>query len=150
MTICIRSMHTILLKVPNLEGLKRVVSLINGYMRSPKIGALYQLIDCLNRQDPTANLPKQPLDTSPVESNAWLAGFLDSDGCFAIRTTEKGQTTPRRVSCSCEIEQREIEPSLNSGNIFVMQHIATFFLTTERVKVKKGCLNLSGEDCQRS
>lgn len=30
-------------------------------------------------------IDKLPLDTSPLSSNAWLAGFIDADGHFAIK-----------------------------------------------------------------
>jgi hypothetical protein len=60
-----------------------IVNCINGKFRTPKINALHKLIDFLNEKGD--NIIKLPLDNSPLESNAWLAGFIDSDGSFSIK-----------------------------------------------------------------
>jgi hypothetical protein len=63
-----------------------VVSLINGYMRTPKIFALYKLINWLNeRLD--IHLDKKEVDSSYINSNSWLSGFIDADGHFFVITT---------------------------------------------------------------
>ena len=41
------------------------------------------MIDFLNAKGD--NIIKLTLDTSPLNSNAWLAGFIDADGHFAIK-----------------------------------------------------------------
>ncbi len=41
------------------------------------------MIDYLNAKG--ANIVKLPLDTSPLNSNAWLAGFIDANGSFSIK-----------------------------------------------------------------
>ena len=57
--------------------------LLNGNMRTPKIEALYRLIDWLNaKSNSDFNLPKLGLDESSLDSNSWLAGFIESDGNF--------------------------------------------------------------------
>lgn len=54
--------------ISNLKGLIKVVKLINGYMRTPKIVQLYKLIDWLSTKgilkNPTT-LVKLPLDNTP-------------------------------------------------------------------------------------
>ena len=60
-----------------------IVNCINGKFRTPKINALHKLIDFLNEKGD--NIVKFPLDNSPIDSNAWLAGFIDSDGSFSIK-----------------------------------------------------------------
>lgn len=55
-------------------------------MRTPKINALYRLIDWLNiRFD--LDIDKKDKDISNIDSNSWLAGFIDADGHFSVRTT---------------------------------------------------------------
>lgn len=60
-----------------------IVNCINGKFRTPKYDTLCKLIDFLNEKGD--NIQILPLDTSPLDSNAWLAGFIDSDGCFGIK-----------------------------------------------------------------
>ena len=38
-------------------------------------------------QDTT--IPKLPLNTDPIESNAWLAGFIEGEGCFQVRASPR-------------------------------------------------------------
>lgn len=50
-------------------------------MRTPKIKGLYKLIDYLNNKG--YNIDKYSLDSSALNSNAWLAGFIEADGHFS-------------------------------------------------------------------
>lgn len=47
------------------------------------MNSLYEMIDFLNAKGD--NIIKLPIDSSPLSSNAWLAGFIDADGHFAIK-----------------------------------------------------------------
>jgi hypothetical protein len=78
-----------------------VLELINGKMRTPKVAALHRLITFLNLNR-DYNFPLLPVDTSPLESNAWFAGFAEADGSFYIRTTE----TPLKIAPQFVLEQR--------------------------------------------
>lgn len=73
-------------RITNAEAVIRVINLVNGKFRIPKIEALYKAIYNLNIWR-NANLSKLPLDTITLDSNAWLAGFIDSDGHFSIKLT---------------------------------------------------------------
>lgn len=103
------------LMITNIDGLFKVVDLINGKLRSPKIHQFTKLVDWLNNKTgrDTAVLP---LDTTPLDSNGWLAGFIDTDGGFKIRITEPsinpetGQLTKARIACHFRIEQRRFYP----------------------------------------
>jgi len=62
-----------------------MANLINGHMRTPKIEALGRLINFLQTYYSHLPIkPLKPLDTSPLESNAWLSGMWDADGGFKI------------------------------------------------------------------
>ncbi|PVV01616.1 hypothetical protein BB560_003960, partial [Smittium megazygosporum] len=115
------------LTINNLEGWIKIVELINGYMRTPKINALYNLIDCIN-SNYGKNIKKLSKDNSPLISNAWLSGFIDGDGSFSIRLTEKGKY-PRKVECKFEIEQRQKDIS-GFSMLEVLETLAEFLLTT--------------------
>jgi len=54
--------------VQDIESVTKIVKLINGKFRTPKINALHKIIDFLNVKG--ANIEKLPLDTSPLNNNA--------------------------------------------------------------------------------
>ena len=62
------------LVVSPVVGLKKIVSLINGELRTPKIYQLYNLIDWLNLNH-KANITKLPLNKSSLGDDSWLSGF---------------------------------------------------------------------------
>jgi len=66
----------------DVKSLQAIAVLLNGKMRTPKIEALYRLIDWLNARSPSSQLTKLGLDTSPLGNNPWLSGFIESDGNF--------------------------------------------------------------------
>lgn len=113
-----------------------IVNCINGKLRTPKINAFHKLIDFFNqKQKAFDNIIKLPLDNSPINSNAWLTGFIDSDGCFSIKgfSSEKLRTylgfqfyLPQRVN---DVSGESLEK--------VMQNIADFLNTKLRIRTFK-------------
>lgn len=94
------------------ESILLIVSLINGKMRTPKIEALYRLIDWLK----DSSIKGLPLNTEPLDSNAWLAGFIEGDGHFYVRVT--GANKKRNygvVECRFELTQAQKTPIRYSG-----------------------------------
>jgi len=65
-----------------------MVNLLNGYLRTPKIIKFNQLINWLNKNY-NYNIPIYSPNISNLNENGWLAGFIDADGGFKIRYTEK-------------------------------------------------------------
>ena len=55
-------------------------------MRTSKINALFKLIDWLNNRF-DIKIERLGLDNSFIGSNNWLAGLIDADGHFSVRTT---------------------------------------------------------------
>ena len=93
-----------ILTINNRKGLFRMISILNGNMRSPKWHALSDLITWLNNKDSLTNLEPVtllPMDTSPLISNSWLAGFIDADASFQVRTSLSSKQP--RLGCSLEI-----------------------------------------------
>ena len=111
------------LSINNLPGVVKVIELINGKMRSPKIAALHRLITWFNLNR-DYNFPLLPVDRSPLESNAWFAGFAEADGSFYIRTTE----TPLRIAPQFVLEQRYESPD-NGIYQEIMEALAHFLLS---------------------
>lgn len=92
--------------INNLEGLIKVVGLTNGLFRTPKIMDFHNLMTYLNRKVPTLNMELMPLDTSLLTSNAWLAGFIEADGGFQVRTSLSSGR--KRLGLSFELSQAQI------------------------------------------
>ena len=107
-------------------GLKKVVSLINGELRTPKIHQLYKLIDWLNKNH-NANIVKLPLNKDNLENNSWLSGFIDSDGSFSVQHTKvENNAKKRKISCRLRIEQRLLDPISGDSYVYVLTDIAKF------------------------
>ena len=113
------------LVVSSIAGLKVIVELINGKLRTPKIDQLHKLIDWLN-QNHNTNIPKLPLNKSDLNSDNWLAGFIDSDGSFSVQYTKKENALKRKISCRLRIEQRMFYPITNESYAEILTVITKF------------------------
>lgn len=69
--------------IRDIKSVTNIINLINGKLRTPKINGLYKMIDFLSLKG--IYIEKLPKDKSNLSSNAWLAGFIDADGHFAIK-----------------------------------------------------------------
>lgn len=88
--------------INNFDGLITMVDIINGYFRTPKIVMFNRLIDFLNQKFPSLLISKKDIDTSKLDSNAWLSGFLDADGYFGVVIHNK------HPSCLFELVQSSV------------------------------------------
>lgn len=70
------------------KELVNMINLLNGYLRTPKIIKFNELIVWLNVKY-NYNIPIHSPDTSDLNENGWLAGFIDADGGFKVRYSEK-------------------------------------------------------------
>ena len=127
--------------IKDLNSVVNVVNSINGKLRTPKILRLHKMIDFLNLYYGT-NISKLPLDNSSLSVNAWLAGFIDSDGSFAI----KGFTgNPRTyIAIQFYLAQRKFDLSGISMEE-IMQRISNFLdckLSSRIFKLNKKELDL--------
>lgn len=99
----------VLWQIQKTEDVLKIVNIINGYMRTPKIEALHRAINWFN-DFYNCNINCLGLDLSPIDSNAWLAGFTDGDGNFSITLTDrkkKGNITSKRVQTFFRLEIRQ-------------------------------------------
>jgi len=119
----VKGKQAYVLTINNIMGLIQVISLINGKMRTPKIDSLLSLIDWLNIKNESLDILKLELDNSEIESNAWLAGFVDADGHFSVRASIK------KVECKIEICQRQVDKGGQSTLPF-LERIAKLFKTS--------------------
>jgi hypothetical protein len=99
----------VLWSIQNSEDVIKIIHIINGYMRTPKIEALHRAIAWYN-DNMNTDIKPLDLDLSPIDSNSWLAGFTDGDGNFSITLTDrkkKGVVTSKRVQAFFRIELRQ-------------------------------------------
>jgi hypothetical protein len=94
-------------------------------MRTPKIHALYKLVDWLNIRF-NLKIEKKLKDISNINSNSWLAGFIDADGHFSVRTTTIYNYP--KIECKFEISQRQFDHN-NMNNWEFLSLIADLLIT---------------------
>lgn len=118
-----KGLNAYIYTVNNFEGLMLLISILNGNMKTNKIFALHRLIDWYNQYKDTS-IVKKGLNTEPIISNAWLSGFIESDGHFSLRTTESGKYP--KIECKFELSQRQKDHN-NKDNLFYLDEIALNF-----------------------
>jgi len=121
-----RGANAYVLSFSSKECIIFIVSLINGKMRTPKINALYGLIDWINNKKSNSIIHKLPQNSEPLGSNSWLSGFIEGDAHFSVRATfpNKKINYPK-VECRIELVQRQIYHN-GLSNYNFMADIATF------------------------
>ena len=129
-----------MLTINNFEGLILIANLINGYMRTPKINALYKLIDWLNNRF-DLDIEKKGKDISNIDSNSWLAGFIDADGLFSVRTTTVSKYP--KIECKFELGIFCLDDALDiEASKSLIKNIGTFLeiadYSFKQVKKSKG------------
>lgn len=135
-----RQNNACVLVVSSIIGLKKVVSLLNGKLRTPKIHLLHYLIDWLNKNE-RANIMKLPLKDKPLSEDSWLSGFIDSKGSFSVQYTEVENVAKKKISCRLRIEQRKLDPITNNSYLKVLTDISNFFYCTLLTREQKSTGN---------
>lgn len=123
--------------VSSVKGLRKIMNMINGKMRTPKIYKVGLLIDWLNKNHKHGccreiNFYQQ--DNSDLAENHWLAGFIDGDGSFGIRNTLATKDSKKRISCKFRLEQRMHDPVTNQSYEEILTAIANFLCTKLSIK----------------
>lgn len=141
----------VLWQIQDIVSVFRIVTLINGYMRTPKIEALHRTIKWLNNYIKINQESKlllmskkklilseiypleiKPLDTSPIDSNAWLSGFTDARGNFSINIHKRSNRNSTRVQLFFRLEitqnYHRLDPDGIKVSFFsIMSIIANYF-----------------------
>lgn len=126
----------VLLQILAKNEVLKIINLINGHMRTPKIEALHRAINWINIKD-NSSIACLGLDTSPLNSNAWLAGFSDADGCFSITTYDRKKNgvflrTSVQTYFRIEVKQdysREVALEQGGSSFFPIMSEISHFLT---------------------
>lgn len=129
-----KGVNAYVLTINSYKGIISVISLINGKMRTPKIHSLNALIDFYNNTK-GVYIEKYPVCIKPLNTNPWLAGFIEADGSFQVRTTVSGKYP--KYECKLELSQRQIDHK-GYDNLEFLTPIADFFNTeVKKIRVDK-------------
>lgn len=150
----------VLWQIQDIVGVFTIVSIINGYMRTPKLEALHRTINWLNNyiyNNQASKLPSTKLilakinkieikgiDNTPIDSNAWLAGFSDADSNFSINIHQRSNKNSMRVQLFYRLEIRQNYHRLDNNRsqvsyFLIMSKIATYLGTSvlSRSRIQK-------------
>jgi len=128
----IKSTNACRYQISEKDTLIKIIKLINGKFRTPKIEYLYRAIDYINIVH-NANIKKLPLDKSNLLSNPWLTGMTDSDGNFHISLCGTYALTGSackgrgRIICSFTLKQRMIDKPTKLSCVPFMTELADLF-----------------------
>lgn len=106
--------NSCVLNIYTPQGLKFVVGAVKDKLRTPKGFHLNQVINWLNRYDPSLNCSHINSLSDFDLSTPWFAGFCDADGSFGIDFSIK---TRLKVSCQFQINQRMSENRVKLSRI---------------------------------
>jgi hypothetical protein len=125
----------VLLQILAKQEVSKIINLINGRMRTPKIEALHRAIAWINEKD-NSFIPILGLDKSALDSNSWLAGFTDADGNFSITVYDRKKNskvirTSVQTFFRLEVKQnhsRDVTVDQGGASYFsIMTKITEFF-----------------------
>lgn len=117
------------------KELINLIYILNGYIRTPKLIKFNELIMWLNERY-NYNIPVNSVDISSLNNNGWLAGFIDADGGFKVRYTEKRidhksnkVLTKGRIEVRFSLEQRKFWGYYSNETTYkpIMSKIQSFF-----------------------
>ena len=134
-----KNSNYVVLLFQDLNSIRKIAILLNGNMRTPKIEALFRLIDWYNakssgfRDVKMANeskIEKLGLDSSPLGNNPWLSGFIEADGHFYCGFDLNVDGLATNVKCYMAISQKQLykanSDKLENSNFNFMRSIQEF------------------------
>lgn len=103
--------RALVLTISNKAGLKLVISLLNGHLKTPKIIVFNKLISWMNEAQSENSQYVQQIKYYDIDynlENSWLSGFIDGDGGFYVRYTKGKKSINRkeRIGCRMTLYQR--------------------------------------------
>jgi hypothetical protein len=90
-------------------------------LRTSKINSLYKKINFLN-----LDIVPIGIDTSPLDSNAWLAGFIEADGNFTVSYELNKKGFIVKTKCYMRISQAIYNTVTKEDNITYKKMISIF------------------------
>jgi LAGLIDADG endonuclease len=129
-----RKSNSIELRFSSKKTLCKIIHLINGKFRTPKIEQLYKLIDWMNKNH-SMGIKKLPLNENPILNDSWLSGFIDADGNFYIRNSLK------QIICKFSLEQRMIYPKTGENYNFLLNKFCLALNVKLNIRIRENKKN---------
>ena len=128
------------LKIKDFKSVLKIIHLINGNMRTPKIEALNRMIEWFNSNS-NLNIKLLNLDRSNLSSNSWLSGFIDADGSFYLNWGYDKKRKASNLQYYMRISQKQTDKNSNSY-VHIMSQISSFLSVPLRKRERKRKLSL--------
>lgn len=124
--------------IQNQEEFLKLINIINGNMRTPKIEELHKSINWYNI-NMNMSIKALDLDLSPIDSNAWLAGFCLNKSHFIMTTQTKKHSI--KVILKFELMVNVIIPTTKKeseilGYFLLFSKISEYLETSFTTKLK--------------
>lgn len=124
-----RKTNSIELRFGAIKTILKIIDLINGKFRTPKINQFEILVDWMNKNN-SYNITKLPQDKTKIEDNSWLAGFIDADGSFYIKSN------PKQIQCKFSLEQPMIYPKTKESFKPILSQICQSFNVNLNIRTR--------------
>ena len=143
----IKNKNAIKLVISNFDGIKTILDLINGKLRSEnKLNQINRLLNNSKFTHKFDNSIDFKLNLSKDLNNHWLSGFSDADASFQIKIIEKKHRKKPEVRLSFQISQKtvfllELIKSYLGGNIGHRVNHDTFYYSSTNFKSANNVIN---------
>lgn len=118
-----------------------IASIINGKIRTPKIEAHHRLIQWFNNKQNNLIIYSLGLDKSYLESNAWLSGFIDTDGKFYSQLNTNKEGICNSIKYYMRISQRKTyhrtDSIFSSSYLDIINEIKLFLLISNVTEIER-------------
>jgi hypothetical protein len=128
----------IIWEINNKEDFFKLILIINGYMRTYKINMFYKIIDWYNINYRT-NIKFLGKDISPLDSNAWFAGFSQNKSSFKATLSNDSRFISNYtllVNIVISAQSSDVESEM-SDYLLLFCKISEFLKTDFITKVKR-------------
>lgn len=123
-TVCIRKAMAVY-EITNKEGILNFIEITNKYLRTSKIHKYNEIIEYLKTYK-NYNIPMAKIDESPLDSNSWLAGYLETNGSFQTLPNDlKKIKKVSQIYCNFTLNVQEFNKN-NLSNESFMLNLASF------------------------
>lgn len=128
--------NAIILTIGNRKGLIKIVNILNGKLKTPKLYKFNLLIDWINYLNLGVYIHKYEIDNSNILNNAWFSGFTEADGCFDIRITQTKKKS--HIAFRYRLDQRMYDPlTKDSYETCLLNITNTFNINLKIIERKK-------------
>lgn len=126
--------RALVLTITNKLGLLKVISLINGKLKTPKIFKFNLLIDLINLKY-NLKIIKYDINNLAILDNYWLAGFSEADACFDIQLSSSKKKA--KISFRYRLDQRMYDPNSKLSYFNCLSLISSTFFSRLCVRKRK-------------